>query len=95
LDLSANKEPSPVQVAAVIHLFAISPRPLLIHCKGGADRAGLVGALWKMVVDRAPKSEALKQLSIRYGHIPFGPTRALDDFVEKWDPGKLDGVATR
>jgi protein tyrosine/serine phosphatase len=93
LGLSADKEPSPTQVAALIHLFGTAPRPVLVHCQGGADRSGLAAALWRMVVDRAPKSDAVKQLSIRYGHVPFGPTQVLDDFLERWEPG-TDGLGS-
>ena len=57
---------------------------VLIHCKAGADRAGLAAALWKMAIDGAPKSEARRHLSIRYGHMPLGPTQALDAFLENW-----------
>ena len=41
-------------------------------------------AMWKLYVDKESMSEARKQLSIFYGHIPFGPTSAMDEFFEKW-----------
>lgn len=82
--LSASKAPTPREVRELLHLFQVAPRPVLIHCKAGADRSGLAAALWKMVVDGAPKSVAQEQLSILYGHMPFGPTQALDTFLEKW-----------
>jgi hypothetical protein len=50
----------------------------------------LAAALWKVVINGAPKSVARKHLAIRYGHIHFGPTRVLDAFFEQWAPTKLN-----
>jgi len=84
LKLSPKKAPSPRRIQELLRLFRIAPRPVLIHCKAGADRAGLAAAIWKMVIDGAPQSEARRHLSIRYGHMPLGPTQALDTFLENW-----------
>jgi len=54
--------------------------------RGSADRSGLAAAMWKVIVDREPKSEAEKQLSILSGHIPIGKTSAMDRFFENWIP---------
>ena len=86
LGLSATKAPRPDQVRTLLKFFAFAPRPVLIHCQGGADRSGLAAALWKMVVDAAPKTAARKQLSFRFGHLPFGPTQVLDDFLDRYRP---------
>ena len=48
--------------------------------------SGLVAAMWKVIVDKEPKSEAGKQLSILYGHLPIGKTTATDHFFENWTP---------
>jgi protein tyrosine/serine phosphatase len=84
IGLNASKAPTPEEVKELLHLFQIAPRPVLMHCKGGADRSGLAAALWKMVIDGSPKSVAEEQLSIQFGHLPFGPTQALDTFLENW-----------
>ncbi len=84
LKLSPKKAPTPRRIQELLRLYRIAPRPVLIHCKAGADRAGLAAAIWKMVIDGAPLSEARRHLSIRYGHMPLGPTQALDTFLENW-----------
>ncbi len=89
LSLPADQSPSREQLKALRHLFENAPRPILLHCKAGADRAGLAAALWKVVVDGEPKALARKQLSLRFGHFPIGPTSALDDFFKKWQPGQI------
>ena len=89
LSIPADKSPSRDQLKTLRHLFENAPRPVLLHCKAGADRAGLAAALWKASVDSEPKALASKQLSLRFGHFPIGPTSALDDFFKKWQPGQI------
>lgn len=59
-------------------------RPVLMHCKSGADRAGLGTALWLIVVERRPAAEAARMLSLRYGHVAQAKTGILDAFVDDW-----------
>lgn len=81
--LSASKEPSVEDLNQIKQFFQTAPRPVLIHCQAGADRTGLVSALWKMWVDGESKVEADKQLSIYYGHMPIGSTTAMDRSFQK------------
>jgi protein tyrosine/serine phosphatase len=86
LELSALHEPDPSQVQQLLGIFKTAPRPVLIHCQGGADRSGLVAAMWKVIVDKQTKANAEKQLTIWDGHIPIRGTVAMDRFYEKWIP---------
>jgi protein tyrosine/serine phosphatase len=58
--------------------------PLLIHCKSGADRAGLMSALYMIVRENVPVAEAKQQLSIKYGHIRQSDTGILDYFFDRY-----------
>ncbi len=84
IKLSARRHPSQEKIASLLTIFQEAPRPVLIHCKAGADRSGLAGAIWKTAVENAPYEEAEEQLSIFYGHFPVGSTRAMDDFFKTW-----------
>lgn len=53
--------------------------PALIHCKSGADRAGLVAGLF-VLIQGGTVEDALKQLSLRFGHIKQSKTGILDAF---------------
>jgi protein tyrosine/serine phosphatase len=86
ISLSASKAPSQEDVRKLMEIFKNAPRPVLIHCLAGADRSGLVAAMWKVIVDKEPKSEAEKQLSLLFGHFPIGKTAAMDRFFQNWDP---------
>jgi len=86
ITLSATDEPTEEDARRLVEIFRTAPRPVLIHCRGGSDRSGLAAAMWKVIVDKEPKSEARKQLSFLYGHLPLGKTTALDHFFEQWEP---------
>ena len=65
---SAQKELTRQQLKQISELVRSAPKPVLIHCLGGADRTGLVCAVY--CVDRGVASAA-SQLSVRYGHFPY------------------------
>jgi undecaprenyl-diphosphatase len=89
LSIPADQSPSPGQIKALLRLFESAPRPVLFHCRAGADRTGLAAALWELTVDGKPKALARRQLSLRFGHFPIGPTSVLDEFFKKWQPGRI------
>jgi protein tyrosine/serine phosphatase len=67
--------------------------PAVLHCKSGADRAGFVAALFLIVNEGCPVSEALRQLSIRFGHFRFAKTGILDAFFERYlAEGEAKGI---
>lgn len=86
ISLSASSKPDEEEIRKLIEIFNNAPRPVLIHCLAGSDRSGLAAAMWKVIVDKEPKSEAGKQLSIFYGHFPIGKTAAMDRFFQNWNP---------
>jgi protein tyrosine/serine phosphatase len=86
VSLPATREPTDEEAGKLVEIFKNAPRPVLIHCKAGADRSGLAAAMWKVIVNKEPKSEAAKELSVLYGHIPIGKTVAMDQFFKNWNP---------
>lgn len=58
--------------------------PILLHCKSGADRAGLMSALYLIAVEGVPVADARHQLSLRFGHIRQSDTGVLDYFFERY-----------
>jgi protein tyrosine phosphatase (PTP) superfamily phosphohydrolase (DUF442 family) len=59
-------------------LFDSIEYPVLLHCKSGADRAGLMSALFLILKAGVPVAEAKRQLSLRFGHIRQADTGVLD-----------------
>jgi protein tyrosine/serine phosphatase len=67
------------RILRLADIFATMRGPALIHCKSGADRAGLVAGLF-LLINGASVDEAMGQLSLRYGHIKQAKTGILDAF---------------
>ena len=57
--------------------------PALMHCKSGADRAGLAAGL-AILFEGGTAEEALKQLRLRYGHFNRSRTGILDAFFLRY-----------
>ena len=81
---AAAKVMPPEGIQQLIDLLRSLERPLLVHCKSGADRMGFVSVIYKHAVLGEPIEEALKQLSLRYGHIRTSRTGVLDHFFETY-----------
>jgi protein tyrosine/serine phosphatase len=79
--LSAKRFVTSQQIEEVLVIVRKAPKPLLIHCKSGADRAGLVAALYRFAETGASAAEADRELSLVYGHFPYLTSRsgAMDD----------------
>ncbi|MFP4002702.1 MAG: tyrosine-protein phosphatase, partial [Alphaproteobacteria bacterium] len=59
-------------------LFEAIEYPALMHCKSGADRAGIASVLYLFLHEGVPMEKARRQLSLRYGHIRQSKTGVLD-----------------
>lgn len=83
--ISANLPVSLEKMHRILELLDKAPKPVLIHCKSGADRTGLVSALY-LAANGQSESRARSELSVRYGHLPFfgvaGNTQAMDDSLD-------------
>jgi protein tyrosine/serine phosphatase len=69
------------QMDDLVTLLQQAPKPILIHCLGGADRSGLVSALYRFAIEGQKPDAADKELSIWYGHVPLirPKVTAMDD----------------
>lgn len=68
----------------IIDIMKKAPKPLLVHCKIGADRTSLSSALYLYAIKN--DQDAKRAISIRYGHFPwFGSkTVAMDKSFENF-----------
>ena len=76
--------PSVEELRGARDLFRRVEYPILMHCKSGADRAGLMSVLFLHLHEGVPIEKAVKQLSLKYGHIRQADTGVLDYFFERY-----------
>jgi len=79
--MSANKLPPPETLALLVRTLHEAPRPILIHCKQGADRTGLAAAVWLIQEEgQTPSHATFRGLTVWHGHFPIGGVGAMDRF---------------
>jgi protein tyrosine/serine phosphatase len=76
--------PAPESVLEAKKLFESIAYPALMHCKSGADRAGIMAVLYMHFRKDQTIQQALEQLSRKYLHIRAGKTGVLDFFFETY-----------
>jgi protein tyrosine/serine phosphatase len=71
------------RILRLAEIFRSMPEPALMHCKSGADRAGLGAGLY-LLLNGGTTRQALAQLSWRFGHFSRSRTGILDAFFERY-----------
>ncbi|MEC7616444.1 MAG: tyrosine-protein phosphatase [Pseudomonadota bacterium] len=94
LDFTARSRAAPdkAMLHAARELFAEAKLPAMMHCKSGADRAGLMAALFLLIVEKRPVREAAAQLAWKYGHVKQAKTGLLDAFFAAYMPYEDQGM---
>lgn len=85
IDMAVESRGAPHRdrVLRLAQIYQTMREPALIHCKSGADRAGLAAALFLMLEGAGTKA-ALDQLSWRFGHFNHAKTGILDAFFLRY-----------
>jgi protein tyrosine phosphatase (PTP) superfamily phosphohydrolase (DUF442 family) len=78
---SAVHFPSRDELRQLVEVLDHAARPIFVHCRHGADRTGVASAIAELLLEEQSCAGALRQLSLRYGHLPVGKTTMLDRFL--------------
>jgi protein tyrosine/serine phosphatase len=78
--LESRGTPHRERVLGLAEIYRRMDEPALVHCKAGADRAGLAAAIF-LLLNGASAAAALAQLSWRFGHFSHASTGILDAFL--------------
>ena len=82
--VTSRDVPTPEQVVGAKRLFETIAYPALMHCKSGADRAGLMSVLYMHFRQGKTIRESLDQLGLKYLHIRQGKTGVIDYTFERY-----------
>lgn len=79
-----RREASMNTMNKIVEIIKKAPKPLLIHCKMGADRTSLASALYLYAIKKDKNPQ--KEISIIYGHFPWlgSKTSAMDKSMERY-----------
>lgn len=84
LNFSAYLSPAPVELQKLLHMLETTPRPILVHCRRGADRTGLASVMAYLYDHDSDTETAKKQFSLRYGHFGWGKVGVLHEVVQDY-----------
>jgi protein tyrosine phosphatase (PTP) superfamily phosphohydrolase (DUF442 family) len=90
IDLIPERLPSRPQLVALIDHLENLREPILIHCGAGADRAGFASVIARMALGGARFEEARSELSLWYGHLPFGPASEIGRIFDQYEDYRSD-----
>lgn len=91
LKMEARRPPARDTLLTLIDLFPTLEKPLLLHCKSGADRAGLASAIYLLTQEGADIAKAKRMLSLRYVHLRQSATGILDHLLEQFEARQSQG----
>jgi protein tyrosine/serine phosphatase len=69
----------------LIALLRDMPKPMLVHCKSGADRTGLAVTIYLHVIKGLPLTEARRALSWRYAHFSWGKAGIVSRMLDAYE----------
>lgn len=78
--MSSRGAPRPARVNELIELMQGIEKPVLFHCKSGADRSGFAAGVYLLVTGQGTVEDAKAQLSWRYLHFKGAKTGLLYEF---------------
>jgi len=73
VQLSSTSEMTHEDMSRTVEALETAPRPLLIHCRLGADRTGVVSMMAAMAIGGKSYREARRQVTPLYFHFDYTP----------------------
>lgn len=83
--MQARHLDAPKRLISLLTHFENIEHPFVMHCKSGADRAGLASALYLLHIKGVSINEAKQQLGLKYIHFKSFQTGILDHMLEAYE----------
>ena len=68
--MSSKQMLTQTQLTQLVEIMRNAPKPVLIHCEGGANRTSFAVAVYLAAISKANEWVAESQMSIRFGNFP-------------------------
>jgi len=83
--IASRNLPKPKEIEALIKIFNNEKKPLLFHCKAGADRTGFVATLYHIYKGKQKNEAIEKELRLKYGYLSLSKAGRIKKLFEKYD----------
>jgi protein tyrosine/serine phosphatase len=91
--ITSREVPIRERVLGARDMFRSIEYPALMHCKSGADRAGIMSVFYRHFHLGQPIREAMGELGLRTLHVKHGKTGVLDYVFERYlEEGEAQGL---
>ena len=84
----ASHAPARERMLELIEIYRQIETPFLLHCKSGADRAGLASAIYLLAIEGSTVEAARAMLSLRFLHVRYHTTGVLDLILDHFAKAK-------
>ncbi|MBL8794030.1 MAG: tyrosine-protein phosphatase, partial [Planctomycetia bacterium] len=85
VNFSAGRLPPTSELRLLLRALDHGEYPILVHCRQGVDRTGLVSALVLLLYTDATLDDARQELRLCYGHVPLGRTVRMHGFFDLYE----------
>ena len=82
--LNSRRIPEPDEFKQWLDYVNSCEKPVMFHCKSGADRAGIAAAMYVLIKTDLGVEAAQQQLSLKYYHLSHSKTGILDHFIDAY-----------
>ena len=94
--MNDRRAPAAATLTDLIETFRRIEKPFLVHCKSGADRAGLASAIWLMTMEGVPLDRALGAVLDAYAADGAEAAMPFETWVAtRYDPEAVDAAFRR
>ena len=83
--IASRNLPKPEEIEELINIFKNEQKPMLFHCKAGADRTGFVATLYHIVNGKSKKEAIKKELKLRYGFLALSKAGRIKKLFEEYN----------
>ena len=73
------------ELEKLIFLLQNAKKPLLFHCKAGADRTGFTAVLYHILKGKDKNEAIKKELKLKYGYLAFSKAGRIKKLFEMYD----------
>ncbi|MAQ45437.1 MAG: protein tyrosine phosphatase [Confluentimicrobium sp.] len=81
----ARKPARKEEILKLIDAMKTAEKPMLMHCKSGADRAGFASVLYQVIVEGVPLEQARSHLGMKYLHLKWTQTGIVDHILDLYE----------
>jgi len=85
ISLSANRFPPVAELRRLIRMLDRCRYPVVVHCRQGSDRTGLVCSMILLLYTDSSLARAREECTTRYGHFRVLATARMDEFFDMYE----------